>query len=512
MASQSSTAQATVTAILTSQLISLPFSCSLTALVSIMACRYLSKTSSTRGLPKLGYFEYPQGNHKPARIQLARIGCGLVALISVILTCFELVHVYQSTVQNPRDITYFQKTPWTFALIPGLTAIVNATSQLYFSEKACRNHLQLRLLTVLGLLNIFSITGGVASSIAMGVCPSRWKLVPSRDVRNREAIQGVFGHFNYLRRYNQLPAYWLMSKATATDQDGFTKKCSSVSPRPDDRKFERFTISSIINFFVSTFTLVFMLQIISITCACASFSSNFAIALHSGQALLFLQKLTIGFTSLSLVYDLLVESSSSPSKGLAPQVTFDKIHHIDTESGRLESSQEIAPPARPNRPNVEVDGQDIGRFDLPAYSTPEQKPLTSQEEEEFDELFADTFPSEIVLVKEDTPVTHHSWPPIVNRISASLSMPEKALGEFSLLRPDIGFNAPPTHSINKPNRNSSLLVRQKQPSVSPMRSLQLSSDTAKPLPSAVNQRSKKSPTKSKNRQSQLKYIISSPIS
>ena len=49
-------------------------------------------------------------------------------------------------------------------------SIVNATSQLYFSEKACRNHLNLGFLTVLGLLSVISITGGVASSIAMGLC------------------------------------------------------------------------------------------------------------------------------------------------------------------------------------------------------------------------------------------------------------------------------------------------------------------------------------------------------
>ncbi|PLW33732.1 hypothetical protein PCASD_12491 [Puccinia coronata f. sp. avenae] len=61
-----------------------------------------------------------------------------------------------------------------------------------------------------------------------------------------------------------------------------------------------------------------------------------------------------------------------------------------------------------------------------------------------------------------------------------------------------------------PSRSSSLLLRQKQPSLSSMRSLQLSSDTPKPS-APVGQRTRKSPSKAKNRQSQLKYIISSPI-
>ena len=156
-------------------------------------------------------------------------------------------------------------------------------------------------------------------------------------------------------------------------------------------KFERFTINSALNFFISTYTLVFITQISSFICACASLSSNFTVALHSSQAFFFLQRLTICFTSLSLgkphtfhalyyqlfsdlnlvtVYVLLVESSTFSSKSLSPDVTFEKVHDVDTEKGHPNIIKEEIAPRRPNRPS-EVEVQDIGRFDLSTYNTSE---------------------------------------------------------------------------------------------------------------------------------------------
>jgi hypothetical protein len=146
MSSESSPSQVIVTAILASQLMSVPFTCSLTLLVSILAWRYISKTTA-QSLPKLGYFEYPCATRRAAGAEMVRIGAGLVASICIVLTILELVvssfhdqskecetyssffftilqHVYQAAVVHPRDLTYFQKTPWTFALIPLLTAFV----------------------------------------------------------------------------------------------------------------------------------------------------------------------------------------------------------------------------------------------------------------------------------------------------------------------------------------------------------------------------------------------------
>ncbi|PLW48411.1 hypothetical protein PCANC_10244 [Puccinia coronata f. sp. avenae] len=482
MSSESSPSQVIVTAILASQLMSVPFTCSLTLLVSILAWRYISKTTA-QSLPKLGYFEYPCATRRAAGAEMVRIGAGLVASICIVLTILELVHVYQAAVVHPRDLTYFQKTPWTFALIPLLTAIANATSQAYFSEKACRNHLDLKFITVLGLLGVISIIGGVSSSIAMAVRLSQ-----------NSSNQGTTVSEKLFR------AYWttstissgLISFLLVGSHQKQRQMIKMESLRNAAVKFEHFTINSALNFVISTYTLVFITQISSFICACASLSSNFTVALHSSQAFFFLQRLTICFTSLSLVYVLLTESSTIPSNSLCPDVTFEKVHDVDTEKGQPNIIKEESAPRRPNRPN-EVDVQDIGRFDLSTYNTSEHKPLSSEEEEEFDELFADTFPSDVIPVIEQEPKTNGSWP-ISSKISASLSKPEKALGEFKAM----------------PSRSSSLLLRQKQPSLSSMRSLQLSSDTPKPS-APVGQRTRKSPSKAKNRQSQLKYIISSPI-
>ncbi|KAA1088287.1 hypothetical protein PGTUg99_006846 [Puccinia graminis f. sp. tritici] len=482
MSTESSPGQAIVTAILASQLMSVPFTCSLTLLVSIFAWRYISKTSA-RGIPKLGYFEYPCTNSRPTRTELTRAGAGLVASVCVVLTSIELVHVYQAAVEHPRDLSYFQKTPWTFALIPILTAIVNATSQLYFSHKACKNHLELKLLTVLGLLGIISLVGGVSSSIAMVVSLAR-----SSHNRGTPVSERLFWAYLTTSTISSGLISFLLVGSYMKQRQMIKRE----SLRNAAVKFERFTFASVINFFVSSYTLVFILEISSFICACASLSSNFTVALHASQAFFFLQRLTICFMSLSLVYALLKENASTPSESPSANVTFEKVQESDPENGRQTDSKQEIIPRRPNRPS-EVDVQDIGRFDLSTYNISEHKPLSSEEEEEFDELFADTFPSEVVPVAEDNPVTNTSWP-IVNRISASLSLPEKALGEFTAL----------------PSRSSSLLLRQKQPTLTPMRSLQLMSDHVKPTP-VSNQRSKKYSSKSKNRQSQLKYIISPPI-
>ncbi|KNE92458.1 hypothetical protein PSTG_14179 [Puccinia striiformis f. sp. tritici PST-78] len=482
MTSQSSPDQTIVTAILASQLMSVPFTCSLTLLVSIFAWRYISKTSA-RAIPKSGYFEYPCVSRTPARARLARAGAGLVAVICVILTSIELVHVYQASVVHPRDLTYFQRTPWTFALIPVLTAIVNAISQIYFSSKACRNHLNMRFITVLGLLGVISLIGGVSSSIAMVV-----RLSQKLHSHGTPVAEKLF------RAY-------LVTSTISSGLISFLLLCSSMkqselarreSLRNAAVKFERHTIQSMVNFLLSTYTLVFVLEISSIICASASLSSNFTVALHSSQAFFFLQRLTICVMALSFVYALLNESKIIPSQSLSTTVTFEKVHDSDPENGRQTIAKQDITPARPNRPS-EVDVQDIGRFDLTTYNSSEHKPLSSEEDEEFDELFVDTFPSEGIPMTQDETVTDNTWP-LAKRISASLSLPEKALGEFASL----------------PGRSSSLFVRQKPPTLSSMRSLQLTTDTSKQLPTA-SPRTKKSGSKSKKHQSQLKYIISSPI-
>jgi hypothetical protein len=70
------------------------------------------------------------------------------------------------------------------------------------------------------------------------------------------------------------------------------------------------------------------------------------------------------------VYVLLAESSTIPSNSLCPDVTFEKVHDVDTEKGQPNIIKEEIAPRRPNRPN-EVDVQDIGRFDLSTYNTSE---------------------------------------------------------------------------------------------------------------------------------------------
>ncbi|OAV90910.1 hypothetical protein PTTG_28174 [Puccinia triticina 1-1 BBBD Race 1] len=429
MTSESTPGQAIVTAILASQLLSVPFTCSLTLLVSIFAWRYISKTCA-RVIPKSGYFEYHSANRRPARTELARAGAGLVTSICVVLASIELLHVYQAAVLHPRDLSYFQKTPWTFALIPLLTAMISATSHLYFSDKACRNHLDLKYITVLGLLGIISLIGGVSSSIAMVV-----RLSQSSDSHGASISEKLFRAYLTTSTISSgLISFLLVGSYMKQRQI-----IKSESLRNAAVKFERFTITSVIDFFMSSYTLVFMVEISYFFCACASFSPNFTVALQASQAFFFLQRLTTCFMSLSLVYALLAETSTVLNQNRSANVTFEKVHDSDPEYGRTQNiiKQDTAP-RRPNRPS-EVDVQDIGRFDLSTYNSSEHKPLSSSEEEEFDELFADTFPSEVAPVTGEHTVAHTSWP-MVTRISASLSLPEKALCEFTALpSADVGY-------------------------------------------------------------------------
>ncbi|KAI7966724.1 hypothetical protein MJO29_000001 [Puccinia striiformis f. sp. tritici] len=341
----------------------------------------------------------------------------------------------------------------------------------------------MRFITVLGLLGVISLIGGVSSSIAMVV-----RLSQKLHSHGTPVAEKLF------RAY-------LVTSTISSGLISFLLLCSSMkqselarreSLRNAAVKFERHTIQSMVNFLLSTYTLVFVLEISSIICASASLSSNFTVALHSSQAFFFLQRLTICVMALSFVYALLNESKIIPSQSLSTTVTFEKVHDSDPENGRQTIAKQDITPARPNRPS-EVDVQDIGRFDLTTYNSSEHKPLSSEEDEEFDELFVDTFPSEGIPMTQDETVTDNTWP-LAKRISASLSLPEKALGEFASL----------------PGRSSSLFVRQKPPTLSSMRSLQLTTDTSKQLPTA-SPRTKKSGSKSKKHQSQLKYIISSPI-
>ncbi|KAH9440838.1 hypothetical protein Pst134EA_032993 [Puccinia striiformis f. sp. tritici] len=412
--------------------------------------------------PKSGYFEYPCVSRTPARARLARAGAGLVAVICVILTSIELVHVYQASVVHPWDLTYFQRTPWTFALIPVLTAIVNAISQIYFSSKACRNHLNMRFITVLGLLGVISLIGGVSSSIAMVV-----RLSQKLHSHGTPVAEKLF------RAY-------LVTSTISSGLISFLLLCSSMkqselarreSLRNAAVKFERHTIQSMVNFLLSTYTLVFVLEISSIICASASLSSNFTVALHPVKP----SSSCKGLQSALWHYRSCMPSSTRVRSFLAkvsPRLSHSK--RSMTRTPKMDDKRSR------NKTSL-----------LPDPTDP--KPLSSEEDEEFDELFVDTFPSEGIPMTQDETVTDNTWP-LAKRISASLSLPEKALGEFASL----------------PGRSSSLFVRQKPPTLSSMRSLQLTTDTSKQLPTA-SPRTKKSGSKSKRHQSQLKYIISSPI-
>lgn len=484
MTTARTTDQAIAKAIVASQLTSVPLTCAMTCLLVILTWRYFSKTS-VRRFPNLGYFEHPYGSTRPSELKLTRAAAGVAASLCALLNCLELWHVYQAAVVHPEDLLYFQKTPWTFALIPILTAMVTATCQVYFSEKACRDLLDLRLMTVLGLLGVVNFVGGMSSSIAMVV-----RLSQGSQSNGTAATERLF----WIYITTATISSFLISFRLV---DCFLKQRLRVKIKSSQNpaiKCEPITITGAISLLLSSYTLVFLLQFSCFVSACASLSGNFNSALHASQAFFVLQRATICLMSLSLLHALLKDSADLSRADSKFQVRFDKIDNSSVENGLREECKEEAVPHRPKRPS-EVEVQDVGRFIFLTYNHPADQALSSSSEADVEELFLEAFPTDAI-----TPVTTEKYPkqnnlwPITSTVQATLSLPEKALGEFTLL----------------PGQRSSLLVRKKQQTLSPMRDLHLLSDKLRSSPTS-NPKAKKAHSKSKKRKSQLKYTISSPI-
>lgn len=139
-------AELIVKGILGSQILAVPFSCSLSAIVVILAGRYISKTSKPSDESN-SYFQYHTSRSQPARLLLARWGAALVAFICVAMTAMELTVslpnsiqilyqiqlntflfffltqiVYQIAVVHSGDVDYMMRAPWTSSMVPLLTA------------------------------------------------------------------------------------------------------------------------------------------------------------------------------------------------------------------------------------------------------------------------------------------------------------------------------------------------------------------------------------------------------
>lgn len=484
MATETSPSQAITKAILASQLICLPFTCSLTSLVLILGWRYMSQTSPKR-IRALGYLGYPLGSSRPTRVVLARASVGLVASICVILTVLELWHSYQANVTQTQDSNYLQKTSWAFSLAPILTVIVNCTTQAYFSNKACKDRLTQRLLSLLSLLGTLSLVGGLGSTITMIA-----RLSQSSESQGTSTPEKLFWIYLISTALSSLLISYNLVSLDLKER----RALKSDIPRKLTITCGTSSLSELIRAFILSYALVFVLQLSCLLSACASLSSNFTIALQASQALFFLQRLTVFFMSISLVCLLRAESASGETSKNPQQVQFHKVY--DAESKHEKPCEKQTAPHRPRRPS-EVDVRDVGTFDLTTYkhTVPGRQSPLSEEEEEIEDIFSDNFPSDLIVVTEDCPLESSVWQS-ATIIPALLSLPEKAVGEFTAL----------------PGRKSSQLARKKQQTMSPMRHLQLLSDTVKPTRARLpDPKVAKFTNKSKKRKSQIKYIISSPI-
>lgn len=285
-----------VKGILGSQILSVPISCALSSTSVLLACRFISKTSTSRPAQRR-YFEYQAGSSRPTRMILARAGAVLVAVVCILMTLMELSIIYQTAITHPADAEFKEVVPWTSSFVPLLTAITSIATQTYFSDKILHQVQSPKaFLPFLLILSLGSLSLGAAATIALLIKPFKGPTVKGIPIS-----EGLFWSYLIMTTISSVVIAFILVGSFLRER----RANNMIARRSGDMDHGPTMMNFILRFFLSTYTLVFILNITCLITVVVSASPIFETAFNASVAFLVLQKMMVRVMAVSYLYALL---------------------------------------------------------------------------------------------------------------------------------------------------------------------------------------------------------------
>ncbi|KAH9443194.1 hypothetical protein MJO28_014527 [Puccinia striiformis f. sp. tritici] len=367
-----------VKGILGSQILSVPFACALSSISVVLAARFLSKTSTSRP-PLRRYFEYQSGATRPTRMVFARLGAVMVATVCVVMTIMELTIVYQTAVTHSDDATYEHVVPWTSSLVPLLTSIVSIASQSYFSDKILHQVERPRLFfPFLILMGFGSLSIGSAATIALLLNPFQ-----GPTVRGISVSEGLFWAYLVLTTLSSMIISFILIGSYLKDRRAMIME-SARSGQPNHGCTK---MTSILRFFLSTYTLVFIFDLMCLITSIVSASPNFEVAFNASKAFLVLQKMMVRVMAVSYLYALLDGIPKNPIFSPPSEAQLKSLYVTPSQSGF--KAPKANAPTKLTKSKIKNIQNSVSRT-LNKYESEKHKPLPVEDEE--GEIFSYSYP------------------------------------------------------------------------------------------------------------------------
>ncbi|PLW09390.1 hypothetical protein PCANC_23212 [Puccinia coronata f. sp. avenae] len=413
MASQSiSKTDIIVKGILGSQIMSVPFACALSSISVVLASRFLSKTSTTRP-PLRRYFEYQAGATRPTRMVLARLGAVLVATVCVTMTIMELTIVYQTAVTHSADADFQRVVPWTSSMVPLLSSIVSIASQSYFSDKILHQVQNPKLFfPFLMLLGLGSLSIGTAATISLLIQPFQ-----SPTVRGVAVSEALFWAYLVIATLSSLVISIILTGSYLKDRRSMIMESRRSG---QDLAFTKTT--SILRFFLSTYTLVFLFDLMCLITSIVSSSPNFDVAFNASKAFLVLQKLMVRIMAVSYLYALLDGVPKNPIFTPPNQLHLKGSYATPSEPG-FKAPRSNPDPAKASKSKLKKIQNSVSRT-LNKYESEKHKALAAEDAE--GEIFSYSYPPNSACSMTAKAVRtpgvanfKYDWEPITHNLDAA---------------------------------------------------------------------------------------------
>ncbi|OAV92102.1 hypothetical protein PTTG_07868, partial [Puccinia triticina 1-1 BBBD Race 1] len=357
---------------------SVPFACALSSISIVLASRFLSKTSTTRP-PLRRYFEYQSGATRPTRMVFARLGAVLVATVCVVMTIMELTIVYQTAVTHADDATYKHVVPWTSSLVPLLTSIVSIATQSYFSDKILHQVQRPKLFfPFLLLLGFGSLSIGTAATISLLLNPFE-----SPTVRGISVSEGLFWAYLVMTTLSSFIISFILIGSYLKD-----RRATIMESRRSGQSVGPTNMTSILRFFLSTYTLVFIFDVMCLITSIVSASPNFDVAFNASKAFLVLQKLMVRIMAVSYLYALLDGVPKNPIFSPPNEAQMKTLYTTPPEPG-FKAPKMNAHPAKLSKSKLKNIQNSVSRT-LNKYESEKHKQLPVEDEES--EIFSYSYP------------------------------------------------------------------------------------------------------------------------
>ncbi|KNZ54741.1 hypothetical protein VP01_286g5 [Puccinia sorghi] len=300
-----------VKGILGAQIMAVPVACALTSLAVVLAARFLSKTATTTRPVSRRYLDYQStvgatnySTTRPACILLARFGALLVASVSIAMSFMELTIVYQTAVTRPAaEATYQHVVPWTSSLVPLLSSIVSIASQSYFSNRILHYVQRPRLFfPFLVIMGMGSLSIGTAATVALLIEPFHGPTLKGVSVS-----EGLFWAYLLITTLSSFVISVVLIGSYLKD-----RRATIMEARRSGQVVESTKMASFLRFFLSTYTLVFIFDLMCLITSIVSSSRNFEVAFNASKAFLVVQKLMVRVMAVSYLYALVDGLPKSP--------------------------------------------------------------------------------------------------------------------------------------------------------------------------------------------------------